>query len=154
MRNKKNIIIAVMICVAVLMATGYAYFATRLNINATGNITSNWNIYFSNITSGTVVGSASNNKTPSVTGTSATMDANLSVPGDSITYELTLTNGGSVGAIIEDIKAEANGSSAIVYSISGLKIGDKLAGGASKIITIKIEYDPSFTSQPSELVKH
>ena len=153
MRNKKNIIIAVMICVAVLMATGYAYFATRLNINATGNITSNWNVYFSNISSGTKVGSASNAKTPSVTGTSATMDVNLSLPGDSMTYELTLMNGGSIGAIIEDIEINAVGSSAITYEVSGLEIGDKLASGASKVLTIKIEYDVNTTGQPSELSK-
>ena len=153
MKKKKNIIIAVMICVAVLMATGYAYFATRLNINATGNITSNWNVYFSNITSGTAVGNASNAKTPSVMGTSATMDVNLSLPGDSMTYELTLMNGGSIGAIIEDIEINATGSSAITYEVSGLEIGDKLASGASKVLTIKIEYDVNTTGQPSELSK-
>ena len=149
MKNKKNVIIVSMLVLVAVMAIGYSYFATRLNINATGNITTNWNVYFSNITNGTVVGSASNNKTPSVTATTATMDVNLSLPGDSITYELTLTNGGTIGAIIEDIKAETKGSSAIIYSISGIKIGDKLASGANKKITIKIEYDPNTTSQPA-----
>ena len=137
MKNKKNVIIAVMIAVALLMATGYAYFATQLNINATGNITSNWNVYFESINNGTIVGNASNVVTPSVSGTSANMNVNLNIPGDSITYNIVLKNGGTVPAIIEDIDAVATGSGAIIYSISGLNIGDKLAAGASKTISVK-----------------
>ena len=148
MRNKKNIIMMIMIVAVLLMATGYAYFSTRLNINATGNITSTWNVYFESISSGTKVGTASNAATPSVTGTSANMSVNLNLPGDSMTYSLVLKNGGTVPAVIGDINAVATGSSAIIYSISGLNIGDKLSGGASKTITIKIEYDNNVTSQP------
>jgi len=153
MRNKKNIIMAVMVAVALLMATGYAYFATNLNINATGNITSSWNVYFSGISVGTIVGTGSNKVTPSVSGTTANMEANLAVPGDSVTYDLTLTNAGTVGAIVEDIKAEATGSSGIKFSITGIKKGDKLAAGANIVIQVKIEYDSSVTSQPTETSK-
>jgi len=153
MRNKKNIIMVVMLVSIALMSMGYALFATQLDINSTGNITGSWNIYFESISSGTKVGNASNAITPNVTGTSANMSANLSMPGDSMTYEVVLKNGGTVGAIIEDIKADAIGSSAIIYTISGLNIGDKLAGGDSKTITIKIEYDPTITSQPTETSK-
>ena len=153
MKQRKNFIMCSMLVVMAVMAIGYSIFATRLNINATGNITSNWNIYFSNISSGISVGNASNAITPSVTGTTATMEANLQSPGDSMTYELTLKNGGNIDAIIEDIAAEASGSNAIIYSITGIKIGDKLASGEDIVITIKIEYDPNFTSQPSELSK-
>jgi len=148
MRNRKNKIIMVMIAVVLLMATGYAYFATQLDINATGNITGSWNVYFESISNGTKVGNASNAITPNVTGTSANMSVNLDAPGDSMTYEVVLKNGGTVGAIIEDIKAEAEGSPAIIYTMSGLNIGDKLAGGDSKTITIKIEYDLETASQP------
>ena len=152
MYRKKTVIMIAMIAAVMLMALGYAAFATRLNINATGNITSTWNVYFSTITEGVIVGTASNNTPPSVSGTTAYFDMNLRLPGESITYEVTLTNGGTVGAIISDIKAEAEGSSAIIYSISGLKVGDKLAGGASKTITVKTEYadvmdQPSVTSK-------
>ena len=153
MRTKKNLIMLVMVGVMLLMATGYAYFATKLNINATGNITSTWNVYFESINSGIAVGGATNASTPSVSGTSANMNVNLELPGDSMTYSLVLKNGGTVGAIIEDIDAKAEGSTGIIYSISGLNIGDKLSGGASKTITIKIEYDPNTSSQPVETYK-
>ena len=153
MRNRKNVIMITMCILMLLMATGYAYFATQLNINATGNITSEWNVYFSNITPGTIVGKASNAVAPSVSGTVANMEVNLEVPGDSITYELTLTNAGTVDAIIDDIGVEVTGSSAIIYSMDGIKIGDKLTAKENKTITIKVEYDSNVTSQPIDTTK-
>jgi len=153
MKNKKNVIMITMCVLMLLMATGYAYFVTQLNINATGNITSEWNVYFSNITSGTIVGKASNSVTPSVSGTTANIEANLELPGDSITYELTLSNVGTVDAIIDDINVEVTGSSAIIYSMDGIKIGDKLIAKENKTITIKIEYDSNVTSQPIDTTK-
>ena len=45
MRNKKNAIIVSMMVAIAVMAIGYSVFATRLNINATGSVTSSWNIY-------------------------------------------------------------------------------------------------------------
>ena len=153
MKNKKKLVMIVRLVAMALMSMGYALFATQLNINSIGNITSTWNVYFESISAGTPVGGASNASTPNVSGTSANMNVNLDLPGDSMTYSIVLKNGGSVPAIIEDIDAVATGSGAIIYSISGLKIGDKLAAGASKTITVKIEYDPNTTSQPSETSK-
>lgn len=153
MKRKKNLIIVTMLVVVAVMSIGYSFFATRLNINSTGNISTSWNVYFSKITNGTIVGKASNETAPSITATTATMNANLELPGDSITYELTLKNGGNVGAIIENIKANAEGSTGIIYTISGIKKGDKLAAGESIVFTIKIEYDVNVTSQPTETSK-
>jgi len=153
MKDNKNIIMVALCVLILIMATGYAFFATRLTINATGSITGNWNIYFSNITSGTVVGSASNKVTPSVSGTTANIEANLVIPGDSITYEITLLNAGNIGAIIENIDAKTEGTSAIVYTVSGIKVGDRLPAGASTIITIKVEYDENVEVQPDDTSK-
>jgi len=153
MNRKKNVIIAVMMVAILLMATGYAYFASRLNISATGNITGNWNVYFSKITEGTIVGNASNKTTPSISGTTANIDVNLKLPGDSITYELTLTNAGTINAVVEEVNVVAEGTSAIIYTISGIEKGDKLTGGNSIVFSIKAEYDSNVTSQPNDTSK-
>ena len=152
MRNKK--IISIALCItAVFMAVGYAIFATNLRINGSVGITGKWLVHFTSITTGEKTTGASNNTDPTASGTTATMDANLELPGDSITYTLTLANDGNVNAIIENVNAKAEGSNAIVFSIDGIKKGDKLAIGDSKTITIKIEYDENFTSQPEETSK-
>ena len=152
MRNKK--IISIALCItAVFMAVGYAIFATNLRINGSVGISGRWLVHFTSITTGEKTTGASNNTDPTASGTTATMDANLELPGDSITYTLTLANDGNVNAIIENVNAKAEGSNAIVFSIDGIKKGDKLAIGDSKTITIKIEYDENFTSQPEETSK-
>ena len=152
MRNKK--IISIALCItAVFMAVGYAIFATNLRINGSVGITGKWLVHFTSITTGEKTTGASNNTDPTASGTTATMDANLELPGDSITYTLTLANDGNVNAIIGNVNAKAEGSNAIVFSIDGIKKGDKLAIGDSKTITIKIKYDENFTSQPEETSK-
>ena len=154
MKNSKTRVMFIMCIAMAIMAIGYAYFATNLDITATGNITTNWKVNFISITSGNNGGTGgSNAATPTFTDTTATMSANLQVPGDYMEYDLVLKNSGSINAIIESINAEATGSPAIIFSISGINEGDKLTGGSSKTIKIKIEYDVNVTSQPSETTK-
>lgn len=155
MMKKKKTIITMMLVVVSIMAIGYSYFATRLNINATGSIEGSWRVYFSKIEVGEKSSGAKVIGSPSVTDTTANMNASLKVPGDYINFNITLVNGGSVNAIIEEINAIDNGTNAIIFSIDGIKIGDKLAGGtnASKVITVRMEYSPNVTNQPVELTK-
>ena len=153
MYRRKNIVITVMCLILLFMAIGYAAFSTVLNIKGTASTDSKWNIRFTNITDGEAVGKANNNSTPSYLNNSATMDVNLEEPGDSMTYVLTLSNDGNLGAVVEDVIVEESGSMAIIYTISGIKIGQRLASGESIQITIKIEYNPAVTSQPIDTSK-
>ena len=77
MKSMKTKVIVVMCVALLIMVTGYAYFATNLDITATGNITTNWSVKFTSITSGNNGGTgASNAITPTFTNTTATMSAN------------------------------------------------------------------------------
>ena len=67
-RNKKSIIIGVMIVAVCIMAIGFAAFNANLNINGTGNITSTWNIEITSITS-SITGTAYNIENPTYNGT-------------------------------------------------------------------------------------
>lgn len=152
MYNKKNIIIVVM-CVAILfMSVIYAFYSTSLNIGSTGNITTMWSVKFTNLTVKEKSSGASS-VVNSYTDATATMEANLALPGDYVLYELTLKNAGDVAAVIANINAEAKGSNAIIFSFEGLKIGDKLTGGQEVKLLVKIEYDYYVTSQPEDTRK-
>ena len=48
-KNKKKIVMGVMIVAILIMVIGFAAFSTTLNINGTGNITSTWNIEITSI---------------------------------------------------------------------------------------------------------
>ena len=66
-RKKRKIVIGMLCSVLLLMAVGYATFATNLNIKGTTNVASNWDVRITNITSKNIVGTASNLEEPSYT---------------------------------------------------------------------------------------
>jgi len=154
MNRVKSKVIMILCITLFLMATGYAVFSTNLKITSTGNVTGTWKIYFSSISNGDANGtSAKNTVAPSVSGTTAKMSVDLKMPGDEMTYDLTITNGGNFGGVISNIDAKATGSPAIIFTMEGVKEGDKIPAGESIVMKIKIQYDPTVTSQPSETTK-
>jgi len=151
--RKKNLIIIVM-CVAIcIMAVGYAAFNTTLTITGTSNITSEWNVVFTSITQVSKTSGVTIVSNPVVNGTSATFDVGLALPGDKIVYEITIENKGTINAIIENIVASASDSPAIIFSMEGVNIGDKIPNKTSKTLTVTIEYDKNVTSQPEKTNK-
>ena len=148
--NKKVIIVTLSVLV-LIMVIGYATFSTNLKINGTANIASEWNIVFTKIEileqEGTV-----EEKTPATAkGTSATFNVDFKSPGDYITYRITVENKGTLNAIISNIKASQEGSSAINFELDNINIGDKLAKGTSTTFTVKISYK-DVTEQPQDTV--
>ena len=148
-KKKNNIIIGSLCAVVLLMVVGYAAFATQLNITGTGKITSNWNILITDIQTKNIVGSASNASDPTGKGTlTATFKTNLVSPGDSIEYDITVSNQGTLNAVLEKITLSDSNNPAIKFTTSGLTEGDALNAGDSKVLTVKVEYSNSVTSQP------
>ena len=144
----KKIIIGVLCLVVCIMAIGFAAFSTTLNINGTSSIQSNWSVVFTNIQELSKTNGVTINNPPTASGTTATFDVSLESPGDSIEYQITVANQGTLDAIIENINASETGSDAIKFEISNIRIGDKLAKKTSTTFNIKISYDESITSQP------
>ena len=151
-RNKKNIIIGVMIVAVLVMVVVYAALMTRLTINGTGNIISTWNIEITSITSN-ITGTAYNIENPTYNGTNATFNAGLRKPGDKIEYSITVKNNGSVDAIINEVNIKTTGSYVIIYTIEGIQNQERLTSGASKTFKIIVEFDREATSIPSDTTK-
>ncbi len=147
MKQKKIIIAS--LCVAVcIMVIGFAAFSTTLNINGTSSIESNWSVVFTNIQELSKTNGVTINNPPTASGTTATFDVDLKSPGDSIEYQITVENKGTLDAIIENIEASETGSDAIKFEISNIRIGDKLPKESQTTFNITISYDESITSQP------
>lgn len=149
MKNPKNILIGALVATVLAMSVGYAALAQTLNINGTADITSNWNIAFSTISSGTAVGTASNNSAPVISGTTASFDVNFISPGDSMTYQIVVSNSGTLDAVLDDIIVTDSGSDAIVYTVTGVSDGTLLAAGSTNTVTVKVEYSSGVTAQPT-----
>ncbi len=145
----KKIIIITMCTLICIMAVGYAAFATQLTISGTSNIESTWKVEFTNIAEGLKTNGVTIKNPPTASGTTATFDVDLTSPGDTIIYRITVTNNGTLNAIINDITASETGSDAIKFQITGIKKGDKLASKATTTFSVSIIYDNSVTSQPT-----
>jgi len=153
--NRTKSKVLVIMCVALfIMVTVYGLFSTSLNITTTGNVTGKWSIKFTNVSAGNPNGTQATNKaTPKFTDNTVTLSTDLKVPGDEMTYDLTISNLGNFGGIIDKIEANATGSPAIIFSITGVKEGDKIPAGETKIMQVKLEYDSTISSQPKETSK-
>ena len=148
-KKKNNIIIGSLCAVVLLMVVGYAAFQSILNITGTSKVSSNWNILITDITTKNIVGEASNAEEPTGKGTlTATFSTNLVSPGDSLEYDITVTNSGSLNAVLEKITVSDTNNPAIKFTTSGIKEGDALNAGGTATLTVKVEYDNNVTSQP------
>ena len=149
--KKRNIIIGSLCAVVLLMAVGYAAFQTVLNIEGTSNITSSWDIKITNVTSKNIKGTASNNGDPSFENLSATFKTNLQAPGDSIEYDITVTNNGNLNAKLDKYKLTDTNNEAIKFTQTGLTNGEVLTAGSTKTFTVKVEYLSTTSEQPSKV---
>ena len=147
-RQKNNLIIGGLCCILLLMGIGYAAFSTQLKINGTSSISSEWKVLITDITSGSIVGGASNASEPTHTETTATFSTNLVSPGDSITYTVKVENRGSIDATLSSIDVNTGNNDAIEFETSGIEEGDSLLQGASDELYVKVTYSNSVTSQP------
>ena len=147
--KKRNIIIGSLCAVVLLMAVGYAAFQTVLNIQGTSNITSSWNVKITKVESKNIVGTASNNGDPSFEELSATFKTSLQTPGDSIEYDITVTNAGSLDAKLDEITLSDTNNPAIKFTASGMTKGDVITAGNTKVLTVKVEYLSSVSEQPT-----
>ena len=150
MPSKKRAIVIAMSVAVLLLITGFSLFSTRLTINGISEVTSSWKVYFESIEKTSVEGAATEASSPKIFNTTIEFEVNLRKPGDSITYTAVLKNGGTIGAIVNNIDASVTATESSTYTVTGIKKGDKLAAGQSKEITIKVEYDRDYTAVPDE----
>ncbi len=133
------------------MTVGYAAFSTQLKITGNASITSNWDVQITGISNGTPTGSAENAINPTYDILTANMEVNLYSPGDSMTYEITIQNKGTIDATLSKITKTDTNNPAILFETSGVEEGDDLLAGETTKMTVKITYNPDITGQPDNL---
>ncbi len=150
-RRNRTLIISVGLCMCLCLMVAYAAFQTQLNINGTSSISSNWQVEITDVVSQNIVGSAANDGEPVFSPTAVTFKTTLQKPGDSIDYVVTVTNNGTISAILDNIDQTATSNPAINYIITDINEGDILDSGDSKKFTVTVEYDDAVTTQPEVL---
>ena len=151
-RTNRNYIIIGLCMILVIMGVGYAAFQSQLKITGTSNIASNFLVKITSITPNSIVGTALDK--PEITtynDTSATFGVILKSPGDSITYDITIENKGTIDAVLKTITKTDTNNSAILFETSGVEENDELKVGETATMKVKVTYNPEVTSQPTDL---
>ena len=125
-RKKRNIVIFSLVGVLFLMVAGYAAFSTNLEIKGTSKVTSNWDIEITDVKESAQNGLAENVKMY-YEKLEASVEANLYDKGDSMEYDIENSN-----------------NDAVIITFSGYTKGEVLKSKATKIIHVKIEYNPEY----------
>ncbi len=142
MRTK---ILVIALVVVGLASVAYAAFSQTLNIGGTGTANGDWDVKITNIVQTSATG-ATDATAPSFTDTAATFDVDLAYPGATATYNVTVTNAGSIPAKLDSITDLATINAAapayITYAVSGVTAGTTtLAAGATNTIQVTVTWD-------------
>jgi len=148
-RNKRKYVIIGLCLVVFLMGVGYAAFSTALNINGTAEISSSWDVEITNVETIEQIGDATNKEEPTFTYDTANLRASFIYPGDSIKYRITVSNLGSLNAVIDSAKLELDDQNVLIHEIEGIDAGETLNAGSSKSFTLKITFNEEITSSPN-----
>ena len=147
--TQRNYLIVGLCAILVIMGVGYAAFSSQLKITGTSNIDSTWDVQITDIQSSVVVGTPTNQIEPTHDKLSATFHTKLYKPNDTMKYDITVSNLGSVDAKLDKINVPENSSTAISYEVTGIKKGDLLKSNETALLTVTVKYN-DVTSQPSQ----
>ena len=149
-RTQRNYIIAGLCMILVIMGVGYAAFSSQLKISGTSNITSNWSVKITDIQSKVVNGTPANASAPTHTDTTATFRTTLTSPGDTMQYDVTVSNEGDIDAKLDKITVPESTNPAIGFEVKGIEEGSLLEAKQTAILTVTVKYN-DVTEQPSNL---
>lgn len=181
-RGAKVIAIVALLIAVVGLTVGYAAYSSTLTINGTANVDpASWDVHFAYKTgdslTATKVGNAVENTAPTLEATTISgFDVTLKAPGDSITYDFSVKNGGTLDAklttfTLGTLTCAPNTSSSITqedatklcnelkYTLtysdgSAITTGATLAkNDGSKDLKLKLEWPSSSTLKVSDDVK-
>lgn len=146
----KSSMIMVLLAVVLIMAIGYAAFAQQLTINGSAEITSKWDVHIEDIAvNNTTLGAENVSTSVGDNHLSATFNANLTTPGSSVTYDVTVKNGGTLNAKLDTITFDADNNDAIQYSYEGISQNDVVNADGSKTFTVTVKFNESYTTTPA-----
>lgn len=150
--KSNNIIMGVLVAVIAVMGVAFAAFSTTLTINGSATIDSNWNITF---TAGTCTAvskdaKAESNGTVSVSGTTATVVANMMSPGDTLACTVIVNNEGSLAAVRDSwsITKAVTNSDAYEVTATAPTAATLAAGTGTETLTINVTYK-DVTAKPT-----
>ena len=148
-RRTRKFLIAGLLSLLLVMTIGYSAFYSKLDIKGSSMVTSKWDIEITDLQLKQEVGE-SENVSYDFDALTANMEANFYTPGDEITYEVTVSNLGTIDAVLDSIKINMASQDVIQFKVDGITSGEELAHGTSTKFDVIMKYNENITSQPGE----
>lgn len=149
-KKRKNYVIVFALFV-LFLAVGYATFVQPLADKLPLFSLHDWNVGFVDAERVGITGNATENQPVSYTLTRGYFYVSLHQPGDSVTYDFTIKNLGSIKAKVQSIYAFATNdkTDAILFKVDGLKVGDVLNPGETVKLRVKASYNENIIGPPA-----
>ena len=148
-KKKRTILMFSLIGIMMCMTIGYSAFSSKLDIKGSSLVTSKWDIEITDLQLKQESGDAED-VSHSFDALTANMEANFYTPGDEITYEVTVSNLGTLDAVLDSIKINMDSQDIIEFKVDGITSGEELKQGTSTKFDVIIKYNENITSQPGE----
>ena len=143
-KKRKNYVI-VFALVVLFLSVGYATFVQPLAHKPPIWSYQEWDVGFIESEKVATTGEAVENHPVSHTLTRGYFNITLHKPGDSITYDFTIKNMGNIDAKVQNIYISVSNekTDAILFSTSGVEVGDVLEPGETVKLKVKASYNPN-----------
>ncbi len=144
MRDHKNIVLAVLAITVLLMGYGYSVLLQELSIQGSAEINgATWQVEITGIEDKGLLGSAEVLEEPTFTKTTASLNSAFKYKGDSVIYQMTVENKGSMDAKLDSIQILPTGDSksAVTYKVTNVTPGATvLRAGEKNEIDVTVAY--------------
>lgn len=144
MKERKNIVLAVLMIAVLIMGYGYSVLLQELSIHGSAEILdATWKIEITDVRDKGLLGSAEVSEKPTFTKTTATLNSSFKYKGDSVIYRMTVENKGSMDAKLDSINIlpSNDSKSAITYKVTNVTPGATvLRSGETNEIDVTVAY--------------
>lgn len=157
--KKQNIAIIGVIAFVLAVAVGYALFSETINVNGTANAKGNFDVEFTSVGTPTCEGyskdcTAANLASIAADKNSLTVTVkDLTYPGAYVEIPVTITNQGSIPAVLKSINETGlTNNASIKVSYSGIAASDTpIASKGTQSMKIRVEWDENSNAEAEDV---
>src|SRR5699024_5583607 len=131
------------------LTIGYALLSQTLNINGTSEVTADWRIEITDVQTKIITGNAENTTEHTYDKLTANMRASIEKPGDSITYDITVSNLGNIDAVLDSIKMNIEEQEYIDFKVEGITAREELISKEHITFQLTIKFSENIDEMPS-----
>ena len=139
--KRKNLLMLALVFCCCLLSAGYFSLISKSVVEGRVKFEQGtWNVKFTDIKTNKALGNAINYENPKLSNYVVSFYALFKEVGDSISYDVEVTNAGNLDAKLSNISFISRMSDSVDFEYDGIEIGNILKPGESKKFRITVSY--------------